>query len=96
MGRADMQMTLQTLFPSAIKHGRSPDCDVTYHTTLRQSECSDTREIYQTQLKATQTSLECTAHDSGFAKENVTRLTRHFRITIATVRIDTIDKCEMR
>ena len=39
MGRADMQMTQETLYLRAIKHGRSPDCAVTYQTTLRRDEC---------------------------------------------------------
>ena len=60
-------------FPWAINHGRSPDCAVTYTTWVTQRRDSTTSPLSS---RATQTSVTF-AHDSGCAKENVTRLNRH-------------------
>ena len=109
MGRADMQMTLETLFLSHQARSVTWLCwhlsndtetewmlrhkgDLPKHSWVTQRRDSTTSPLSSL---ATQTSVTF-AHDSFCAKENVTRLNRHFRITIATVRIDTIDKCEMR
>ena len=78
MERADMQMTLDSFLEPS-----STVALLTVLSPIERDECSDTSEIYQTQLKATQTSLECTEHDSGCAKENVTRLNQSPYNTVA-------------
>ena len=64
------------------------DCAVTYTIWVTQRRDSTTSPLSSHAIQSVRF-----AHDSGCAEENVTRLSHRFRTTI---RIDTIDKCEMR